>query len=158
MKIKDTEFVEVVKRLKQFEERLFKHPLANESDLPDLYSTFKRKEELGTKLKTYKADLKAAMSLLQMDELKARKKVLRRIGYCNTSDVIELKGRVACELSSGEELLMTELIFEGVFNNLTVAQSVALLSCFVCDEKSSEMPKLTDELSGESCVYYSRNL
>lgn len=43
---------------------------------------------------------------------------------------------------------MTELIFNGVFNKLSVAQSCALLSCFVCDEKSSEMPKLTEELSG----------
>lgn len=45
---------------------------------------------------------------------------------------------------------MTELVFNGVFNNLSVPQCVALLSCFVCDEKSSEMPKLTEELSGES--------
>lgn len=99
MKIKDHAFVDIVKRLRQFEERLFEHPLASESNLSDLYNEYKRKEDLTTKLKAYKLDLKAAMSLLQMDELKARKKVLRRMGYCNVSDVIELKGRVACELS-----------------------------------------------------------
>ena len=43
---------------------------------------------------------------------------------------------------------MTELIFNGVFNKLSVEQSCALLSCFVCDEKAPEMPKLTEELSG----------
>lgn len=43
---------------------------------------------------------------------------------------------------------MTEMIFNGMFNNLTVEQSVALLSCFVCDEKSNEVPKSTEELSG----------
>ena len=42
----------------------------------------------------------AFRSLLQMDELKCRKRVLRRLGYCNASDVIDVKGRVACELST----------------------------------------------------------
>lgn len=37
--------------------------------------------------------------MLQMDELKCRKRVLRRMGYCSADDVIEMKGRVACELS-----------------------------------------------------------
>lgn len=49
---------------------------------------------------------------------------------------------------SGEELLMTELIFNGAFSELSVSQCVSLLSCFVCDEKSSEMPKMSEELAG----------
>lgn len=36
---------------------------------------------------------------------------------------------------SGDELLLTEMIFNGVFNELTVQQCVALLSCFVFEEK-----------------------
>ena len=43
---------------------------------------------------------------------------------------------------------MTEMIFNGMFNNLTTPQCVALLSCFVFDEKSNEMPKMGEELSG----------
>lgn len=34
-----------------------------------------------------------------MDELKCRKRVLRRLGFATSSDVIEMKGRVACEIS-----------------------------------------------------------
>lgn len=83
-----------------------------------------------------------------MTELKCRKRVLRRLGYCTASDVIELKGRVACELSSADELLLTEMIFNGLFNTLDVTQTTALLSCFVCDEKSNEMPKLSEALAG----------
>ncbi len=60
---------------------------------------------------------------------------MRRLGYADAADVIELKGRVACEISSGDELLLTELIFNGAFNDLTVEQEVALLSCFVFQEK-----------------------
>lgn len=106
------------------------------------------RDEIKNQLITAKQELKQAKSVLQMDELKSRKRVLRRMGYCNASDVIELKGRVACEINGADELLMTEMIFNGLFNPLSVPQAVALVSCFVCDEKSSEMPKMTEELSG----------
>ena len=63
-------------------------------------------------------------------------------------------------LHSADELLMTEMIFNGMFNNLTVPQCVALISCFVCDEKSNEMQTIGEELSGplrqmqvSECVY-----
>lgn len=60
-----------------------------------------------------------------------------RLGFTTPADVVEMKGRVACEISSGDELLLTEMIFQNVFNDLTVQQSVALLSCFVFDERVS---------------------
>jgi len=49
---------------------------------------------------------------------------------------------------SADELLVTELLFNGVFNDLTPEQCCALLSCFVFQEKSKQNPKLTEELSG----------
>lgn len=55
--------------------------------------------------------------------------------------------RIDC-IFSADELLITELIFNGVFGQLSAAQACALLSCFVCDEKSNEAPKLSEELSG----------
>ena len=38
-------------------------------------------------------------------------------------------------LPSADELVLTEMIFNGVFNDLTVEQCPALLSCFVFQEK-----------------------
>ena len=35
----------------------------------------------------------------------------------------------------GDELLLTEMIFNGAFNDLTIEQCVSLLSCFVFQEK-----------------------
>jgi ATP-dependent RNA helicase DOB1 len=58
-----------------------------------------------------------------------------------------VKGRVACELNAGDELLITELMFAGFFNDLPVEQVVASLSCFVFQEKADENPKLREELS-----------
>lgn len=50
-------------------------------------------------IKAAKRELKKARTVLQMDELKCRKRVLRRLGFATSSDVIEVKGRVACEIS-----------------------------------------------------------
>jgi ATP-dependent RNA helicase DOB1 len=68
------------------------------------------------------------------------------LGFTTPADVVEMKGRVACEISTGDELLLTEMIFQGVFNDLSVDQTVALLSCFVFDEKVDQKSKLQDEL------------
>ena len=72
---------------------------------------------------------------MHLDELKHRKRLLRRLEFCTADDVVSHKGRVACEISTGDELLLTELIFNGVFNDLTPEQSAALCSCFVFQEK-----------------------
>jgi ATP-dependent RNA helicase DOB1 len=81
-----------------------------------------------------------------MDELKARKRILRRLDLIDDRDVITLKGRVACEISSGDELMLTEMLFQGIFNDIDVAQIVAVLSCFVFDEKTDEEPLLKTEM------------
>lgn len=148
MHIKDKEFTNTVELIQKFEKRLYAHPLHLANDLDVLYTKYSEKLQKENELKLAKNAFREAKSLLQMDELKHRKRILRRLGYCTSSDVIEFKGRVACELSSADELLMTEMIFNGTFNTLTTPQAVALLSCFVCDEKSSETPAATEELSG----------
>lgn len=129
------------------EAKLFSNPLNDDPNLPTLLKSFGKKVELGQTLKETRKELQNAVNIIQMDELKCRKRVLRRfaffslitlslrLGYTTQADVIDVKGRVACEISTGDELLLTELIFNGVFNDLNVAQSVALLSCFVFQEK-----------------------
>lgn len=148
MHIKDAEFKNIVDLIDKFEKQLFAHSLHNAPTLDALYTRYSQKLAVQSELKVMKDGLRKARSMLQMDELKYRKRVLRRLGYCTASDVIEFKGRVACELSSGDELLITEMIFNGIFNALSTGQCVALLSCFVCDEKSSEQPAAAEELSG----------
>merc|ERR1719309_1342573 len=148
MKIGDKQFKEVIRKISTFEKRLFGHPLHKNQDLQKLLEQYKAKAVVESDLAAARATLRKSKSLLQMEELKCMKRVLRRLGYCTASDVIEIKGRIACELSSADELLLTEMMFNGLFNNMTPPQVAAILSCFVCTEKSNEMPKLTDALSG----------
>merc|ERR1711871_1504423 len=56
----------------------------------------------------------------------------------SSEDVLEVKGKFSCELNTADELLLTEMVFEGVFNSLSCVQTVSLLSCFVHQEVSKD--------------------
>ncbi|KAK2521145.1 Skiv2l2 [Columba guinea] len=148
MGIKDQGLKKVIQKVEAFEHRMYSHPLHNDPNLETVYKLCERKAQIAMDIKAAKRELKKARTVLQMDELKCRKRVLRRLGFATSSDVIEMKGRVACEISSADELLLTEMMFNGLFNDLSAEQATALLSCFVFQENSSEMPKLTEQLAG----------
>ncbi|XP_005798698.1 superkiller viralicidic activity 2-like 2 [Xiphophorus maculatus] len=147
MGIKDPGLKKVIQKVEAFEHRMYTHTLHSDPNLESVYSLCERKAQIAAEVRTAKRELKKARTVLQMDELKCRKRVLRRLGFASPSDVIEMKGRVACEISSADELLLTEMVFNGLFNDLTVEQATALLSCFVFQENANEMPKLTEQLA-----------
>ena len=66
---------------------------------------------------------------------------------------MELKGKVACEISSADELILTELMFNGVFKDINVEDMVSLLSCFVWQEKLQDAQKPRDELELLFSIY-----
>ncbi|XP_010174530.1 exosome RNA helicase MTR4-like, partial [Antrostomus carolinensis] len=148
MGIKDQGLKKVIQKVEAFEHRMYSHPLHNDPNLETVYKLCEKKAQIAMDIKAAKRELKKARTVLQMDELKCRKRVLRRLGFATSSDVIEMKGRVACEISSADELLLTEMMFNGLFSDLSAEQATALLSCFVFQENSSEMPKLTEQLAG----------
>ncbi|QRW07322.1 ATP-dependent RNA helicase DOB1 [Ceratobasidium sp. AG-Ba] len=148
MNIKDAKFKDLVERIATLERRLEAHSLHSDPRLPTIYDAYAQKQDLVGEIRVLKKTLAAAHDVMQMDELKCRKRVLRRLGFASANDVVEIKGRVACEISTGDELLLTEMIFNGVFNSLLPEQCAALLSCFVFTEKSEQVTKLKEELAG----------
>ncbi|KAF9096494.1 ATP-dependent RNA helicase mtr4 [Mortierella sp. AD031] len=150
MNIKDASFIKAINKVDVLENALKTLPIVQSTpkeELEELYERYLKKVETGNSIKAIKKRIVEANAIAQLDELKCRKRVLRRLGYTSSSDVIEMKGRVACEITSGDELLLTEMIFNGAFNDLTVEQTVALLSCFVFQEKSESIPALREELA-----------
>lgn len=135
MKIKDEHFLGLVRKTEVLEAKCSENDLAKSPELSEIYEKYSEKQNLLSKAESAQKQIQDARSILQMDELKSRKRVLRKLGFSTPGDVVELKGRVACEISSGDELLLTELIFNGTFGNLTPEQITALLSCFVFDER-----------------------
>jgi len=92
-----------------------------------------------------KQKIHEAESILQLDELKKRKCLLRRMGYLSKNDEVEFKGEIACEIRSGDEIVLTELLLNNVFNDLSAELIAALLSCFVIDEKSDDYEVMIQE-------------
>ncbi|KAI0366011.1 antiviral helicase [Pilatotrama ljubarskyi] len=147
MKITDEKFKELVQKIDTMEKKMFSSPLHNDPRLPELYTLYSRKQEHQNRIRELKKRIQATNDVLQMEELKCRKRVLRRLGFTTSADIVDMKGRVACEISTGDELLLTELIFNGVFNSLSPEQCAGLLSCFVFTEKSEQVTKLKEELA-----------
>lgn len=146
MGITDDGFKKLLRKIELMEHRLINNPLHKSERLPELYDQYAAKVELGGEIRTIKKAISDALSVLHLDELKNRKRVLRRLGFVNEQDVVQLKARVACEISTGDELVLSELLFNRFFNELTPEQCAAALSCFIFEEKSDDQPTLRDEL------------
>ena len=149
MGITDDSFKKLLRKIEVLESRLLSNPLHNSPRLPELYNQYAGKIEITRKIKEKKKSITAALSIMQLDELKSRKRVLRRLGFINDQEVVQLKARVACEISStgdGHELLLSELLFNRFFNELSPEVCAAVLSCFIFEEKSEAQP-LKEELS-----------
>ncbi|KJK74415.1 hypothetical protein H634G_10322 [Metarhizium anisopliae BRIP 53293] len=137
MEIVDDSFKKLLRKIEVLESRLLANPLHMSPMLPSLWDQYSEKVQLIEKVKEKKKAISKAHSIAQMDELKSRKRVLRRLGFINESEVVQLKARVACEISSteGHELLLSELLFDRFFNELSPETCAAVLSCFIFDEK-----------------------
>ncbi|XP_029023350.1 helicase SKI2W [Betta splendens] len=84
-------------------------------------------------------------SLSLLPEYHQRIKVLQSLQYIDSGGAVQLKGRVACQISS-HELLLTELLFENVLSPLAPEESAALLSCLVFAQNTQVEPHITSTL------------
>ena len=122
-------------RIGSYEQKLQALDIAKSPDLERLYNEYSDYVDLKNTIRAVKRKITQVQNVLQLEELKNRQRVLRRLGFTSADDVLSEKARVACEISTGDELLLTEMIFSGAFNELTPAQCAAVLVCFVFDEK-----------------------
>ncbi|KAJ8996351.1 ATP-dependent RNA helicase mtr4 [Exophiala dermatitidis] len=147
MKITDNSFKELLRKIEIMESRLVANPLHNSPRLESLYNKYAQKVALTNKIRSLKKQIQDAHAIMQLDELKCRKRVLRRLQFINEDEVVQLKARVACEISTGDELMLSELLFNRFFNDLTPEQCAAVMSCFVFEEKVNEQPTLPEDLA-----------
>ncbi|XP_041868144.1 helicase SKI2W [Melanotaenia boesemani] len=84
-------------------------------------------------------------SLTLLPEYHQRIKVLQSLQYVDSSGAVQLKGRVASQISS-HELLLTELLFENALSPLAPEESAALLSCLVFTQNTQVEPHITNTL------------
>jgi antiviral helicase SKI2 len=108
--------------------------------------------------------LMSDQNLQLLPDYEQRVAVLKDLGFIDENSRVELKGKVACEVSlnsfnfrdtcrltdykihSADELVLTELILENALANFEPEEIVALLSAFVFQEKTDIEPTLTSNL------------
>ncbi|KDQ12068.1 hypothetical protein BOTBODRAFT_189538 [Botryobasidium botryosum FD-172 SS1] len=89
------------------------------------------------------ADLKLALSdqnLELLPDYEQRIDVLKELKYIDENSTVLLKGRVACEINSANELILTELILENTLASFEPEEIVALLSALLFQEKTEVEP------------------
>ncbi|KAJ1324268.1 antiviral helicase SKI2 [Microdochium nivale] len=95
------------------------------------------------------SSLRQALSdqnLQLLPDYEQRIQVLKDLSFIDTDTRILLKGKVACEIHSADELVLTELILDNVLADYEPAEIAALLSVFVFQEKTDTVPNLTGSL------------
>ncbi|KAH6884067.1 NUC185 domain-containing protein [Thelonectria olida] len=100
-------------------------------------------------IKEHISQLKQSLSdqnLQLLPDYEQRVQVLKELGFIDEATRIQLKGKVACEIHSGDELVLTELILDNVLADYEPAEIAALLSAFVFQEKTDTEPTLTGNL------------
>ncbi|EDK44929.1 antiviral helicase SKI2 [Lodderomyces elongisporus NRRL YB-4239] len=83
-----------------------------------------------------------------LPDYEQRLDVLMTLGFIDPQHNVVLKGRVACEINSGWELILTELVLDNFLGDFEPAEIVALLSCFVYEGRTreEEPPLITPRL------------
>jgi ATP-dependent RNA helicase DOB1 len=147
--ISSEDYHKLIKRAKPLEELLTTHIV--QTQLTDLERTdrlkiYSGRRDLLEQIKAYRQKAKACQIMVKKEELKTMKKVLKHLDHVDANGVITTKGRTACEVNTSDELVVVEMMFAGVFNDISVEQAVALLSCMTYDEKSNGADSINDVL------------
>ncbi|KAI0975881.1 DSHCT domain-containing protein [Xylaria arbuscula] len=100
-------------------------------------------------IKEHISSLRQALSdqnLQLLPDYEQRIEVLKDLSFVDADTRIQLKGKVACEIHSADELVLTELILDNVLADYEPAEIAALLSAFVFQDKTESVPNLTGNL------------
>ncbi|TPX31912.1 hypothetical protein SmJEL517_g04858 [Synchytrium microbalum] len=144
-KYKDLDFQELLSEKYDLWKQLPLFECNECADMDAHYGIIHEEKELQYKI----AELAYKISdqnLAMLPEYHQRVDVLKALNYVDEHGVVQLKGRVACEINTANELILTELILDNAFADFEPAETVALLSALVFQEKSDFQPKLNDRL------------
>lgn len=68
-------------------------------------------------------------------EYESMLEILKHLNYISRTNILKLKGQVAAIFGSGKELLLTELIYQNLIDELTPSEIAALISAIVFQGK-----------------------
>ncbi|CAO2169732.1 unnamed protein product [Urochloa humidicola] len=147
MRIQDAGLVECVGKLEDLQQEKCSHPRSESIQREDDLLLYQRKAALNHEIQQLKSKLCDSQIQKFRDELENQLHVLKMLGHINSEGVVQLKGRAACLIESGDGLLITETLFNGTFNDLDHHQVASVASCFVPCDSLSKKTYISRELS-----------
>ncbi|KAH0785381.1 Superkiller viralicidic activity 2-like 2 [Histomonas meleagridis] len=108
---------------------------------------YKEKREIQQKIKDLRQRIQILNAAVMQEDLKSMQNVLEKLGFVDNEKLITNKGRVASIISAGDELVITEMLFDGILKHLTPQQIASLLCIFACDSGSKEEAEIPEDLS-----------
>jgi len=145
LKLQDIATVEACQHHAELVKTLPPKPVASSQKLREWSALLRARHVLKLRVSELEFGLSDA-NLLQMPDFEARVAVLQDMGYLDENRTVTLKGRVACELATGDELVGTEIIFAGVLADIPAEEAVSLLAALVFQEKNASPPTLEGSL------------
>lgn len=148
MQIDDKDLESNLGEIEKLQKKLVEHPFHSAKDRTSRFALYHDKLEAESHIKHFEREIQLTKSLVLRDDLRRRKRILRKLAFSNANNLIETKGRIACEISIADELVLTEMIFGGIFNDINVHQTVGLVSMLVNETKPTEetgVPMPSDE-------------
>ncbi|GMM34329.1 SKI complex RNA helicase subunit [Saccharomycopsis crataegensis] len=113
------------------------------------YKIVERQQKLRDELRDMQMII-SGENLELLPDYNSRLEVLKDLGFIDFNLNVQLKGRVACEVNSGWELIVTELVLDNFLGEFEPEEIVALLSCFIYEGRGNnseeEEPFLTPRL------------
>ncbi|KAF8592772.1 antiviral helicase [Ramaria rubella] len=114
-------------------------------DFEEHYCTLHGEKMLRANIATLKLAI-SDQNLELLPDYEQRIDVLKDLKFIDENSTVLLKGRVACEINSAHELILTELILENTLATYEPEEVVALISCFVFQEKTDIEPVISSKL------------
>ncbi|KAF9362084.1 hypothetical protein BGX26_004169 [Mortierella sp. AD094] len=146
-KIKDLEFRQHLAQKQMLFTKILECQCNKCPDLKAHYAMIYQERELQYKLEELQRTI-SDQNLELLPDYHQRVAILKELNYLDPENsTVQLKGRVACEINTADELILTELILDNMLSEFEPEEIVALLSCFVCQEKNASEPTLTPQLA-----------
>ncbi|OHT00605.1 Superkiller viralicidic activity 2-like 2 [Tritrichomonas foetus] len=105
-----------------------------------------KKREIRGEIRNLKDRIRDLTTLVMQEDLESMQRVLKKLGFTDENNLITDKGRVASVITAGDELVMTEMLFDGILTDLTPQKIAALLCVFACDEGSKEEAEIPEAM------------
>lgn len=122
-------------------------PCIKSKHFTEYFASLNKKKSIQDEIALYNSLLNDE-NLELLPDYEQRLAVLKELDFVDENLNVKLKGRVACEINCGWELILTELVLDNFLGDFDPEEIVALLSAFVYEGKSSqeEEPTITPRL------------